>query len=217
MSKLAPLFVPKAEPKRLYLDLGCGRIKPEQIIAMDTVLYSSTKPEEWEGIDQIDFGQKHVGFVQNVLKTLPNDSVDGVFSAHFVEHLKGEERVVLFNELYRVMKVGAIAKIIVPHWSNACAYGDPTHQWPPMSEWFAYYLNKAWREGDAQGNGANGPHTGYTCDFDYSVAGSWDQRVAVAINGRNQEFAQKFVFDAMNTQVNGWRDLIATLTKRAPS
>jgi hypothetical protein len=108
------------------------------------------------------------------------------------------------------MKVGATAQIITPHWSNACAYGDPTHQWPPMSEWYAFYLNKLWREGGKDANGniqpANAPHAAYTCDFDYVIAGSWDQRLV----GRNPEFVQS----SMNQQINAWRDLIITITKR---
>ncbi len=181
--KVAPLHIVRPEPVPLRLDIGCGPVKEDG----------------WEGIDAIDFGQKHV---LDVRKGLPfeDNSVDGARSSHFVEHLTGPERVPFFNELYRVLKVGANAQIVTPHWSHACAYGDPTHQWPPMSEWYPLYLLKAWRDGNA-------PHTAFTCDFDYTVGGSWDPR----LNGRNQEYTQL----AMNTQVNGWRDLIVTLTKRA--
>jgi len=181
--KLAPLHVAQAEPEILRIDIGCGR----------------TTPEGWIGVDSLDFGQKHI---LDVRKGLPyaDNSVSEIRSSHFVEHLTGLERIAFFNELYRVMKVGAIATITTPHWSNACAYGDPTHQWPPMSEWYAFYLNKAWRDSQA-------PHASYTCDFDYVIAGSWDQRLV----GRNPEYTQT----SMNTQINAWRDLIITLTKRA--
>ena len=180
--KTAPLHVPAKEAKIIRIDIGCGK----------------TTPEGWEGIDSIDFGQKHV---KDVRYGLPykDKTVDEVRSSHFVEHLTGTERVAFFNELYRVMKVGAVAQIVTPHWSHACAYGDPTHQWPPMSEWMPLYLNKSWRDTQA-------PHAPYTCDFDYVVAGSWDQRLV----GRNPEYTQS----AMNTQVNAWRDLIITLTRR---
>lgn len=180
--RIAPLHVAKKEKSLLKIDIGCGK----------------TTPEGWVGLDSIDFGQKYVA---DARKGLPfkSDTVDEVRSSHFVEHLTGVERIAFFNELYRVMKVGASAQIVTPHWSHACAYGDPTHQWPPMSEWYPLYLNKQWRDGNA-------PHVEYVCDFDYIVAGSWDQR----LNGRNPEFVQ----NAMNHQVNGWRDLIVTLTKK---
>ncbi len=170
------------EPAPLRLDIGCGK----------------TKMDGWEGIDAIDFGQKHV---HDVRKGLPfaDDSVSEVRSSHFVEHLTGAERIAFFNDLYRVMKVGATAQIVTPNWSHACAYGDPTHQWPPMSQWYPLYLNKAWRDGNA-------PHAPYTCDFDHTIAGSWD----ASIEGRNPETKSMM----MNNYTNAWRDLIVTLTKK---
>lgn len=183
--KLAPLHIVQSEPEIIKLDIGCGPRCGEGFI----------------GIDAIDFGQRHVHDIRKGIP-YPDDSVSEVRSSHFVEHLTGAERVEFFNELYRVMKVGTTAQIITPNWSHECAYGDPTHQWPPMSPWYAFYLNKAWRE-------VNGPHTGYKCDFDYSYGGSWDAK----LNGRNQEYTHA----AMNTQINAWRDLIVTLTKKVIS
>jgi len=196
----------------LRLDFGCGR----------------TKLDGWEGIDSIDFGQKHVlniaeqskawyrqnhEFMTGDRETPPDvprylawpfadGSVDEVRSSHFVEHLTGEQRVFFFSELYRVMKVGATAQIVTPNWSHSCAYGDPTHQWPPMSSWFTLYLNEQWRA-------VNAPHAGFACDFDWGIAGGWD----ASIEMRNAE--TKAVMMDKNT--NCFRDLIATLTKRPPS
>jgi hypothetical protein len=166
----------------LRLDIGCGK----------------TTPEGWVGIDAIDFGQKHVHDVRQGIPYADN-SVAEVRSSHFVEHLTGVERVAFFNELWRVMKDGATALIITPNWSHSCAYGDPTHQWPPMSQWYPLYLHREWRA-------ANAPHVGYTCHFDHVVAGSWD----ASLETRNQEYKQT----AMNQYTNSWRDLIVTLTAR---
>jgi SAM-dependent methyltransferase len=172
------------EPEQpLRIDIGCGR----------------TKMDGWDGIDAIDFGQKHVHDVRSGLP-FADASVAEARSSHFVEHLTGEQRIAFFNELHRVLKPGAQALIVTPNWSHACAYGDPTHQWPPMSEWYALYLNKAWRE-------ANAPHVGYTCDFDWSTGGSWDESIAC----RNEETRGAM----MRQNTNAWRDLIITLTKRA--
>lgn len=166
----------------MKLDIGCGKVKEKG----------------WVGLDQIDFGQKYVHDVRQGLPFKDN-SVEEIRSSHFVEHLTGAERVPFFNELHRVLKKGGKATITTPCWSHACAYGDPTHQWPPISQWYPLYLNKQWRD-------SNAPHVGYICDFDYVLAGSWDQ----AIDGRNPEYKQM----AMNTQINAWRDIMVTLTKR---
>lgn len=166
----------------LKLDIGCG----------------TNKQPGFTGIDSIAFaGVDTVLDVRVTPWPFEDSSVDEVHTSHFVEHLTGTERIAFFNELYRVMKKGATARVITPHWSHACSYGDPTHQWPPMSEWYAYYLNAGWR---AQ----NAPHTAYTCNFDFSVAGSWDPWLEV----RNQE-TKMF---AMNRYVNSYRDLIVVLT-----
>jgi hypothetical protein len=176
----------EAQPAPLLkLDIGCGK----------------TTPEGWEGIDAIDFGQKHVHDIRKGLPWIKDSTVDEIRSSHFVEHLDWPERVDLFNELYRVMKPKATAQIITPHWSHSCFYGDPTHK-APLSEWYPYYLLKSWRD-------VNAPHAGYICDFDHVVAGSWDQ----SIEARNPE--TKSVM--MNKNINSWRDLIITLTSRKPA
>jgi predicted SAM-dependent methyltransferase len=187
MSKLpvAQVYVPEEEIKPIKLDIGCGKTKTDGVV----------------GIDSIDFGQELVHDVRDGLPMYGDNSVESIQSSHFVEHLTGEERVAFFNECYRILKVGGICHVVTPCWSHSCAYGDPTHKWPPMSQWYPLYLNKVWREGNA-------PHTQYTCDFDYVLAGSWDQ----GIESRNQEY-KTF---AMNNWINNWRDLIVTFTKRNP-
>lgn len=176
----APQGTPTLTPVRI--DIGCGK----------------TTPQDWIGLDAIDFGQEHVHDVRQGLPFGDNE-VDEARSSHFVEHLTGAERVVFFNELWRVLRPGATALIITPNWAHACAYGDPTHQWPPMSQWYPLYLHREWRD-------ANAPHTGYTCHFDHVLAGSWD----AGLEARSAE-ARNFM---MNHYVNAWRDLIVTLTKR---
>jgi predicted SAM-dependent methyltransferase len=174
---------PKEEPKPLKLDLGCGKNKREGFIGVDIIKFDGVD-EEWD-----------------LKESWPwqDDSVDEVYSSHFVEHLTGLERVPFFNELHRVLKKGANAQIITPDWSNACAYGDPTHQWPPMSGWYPLYLNKTWRD-------VNAPHVGYTCDFDFNIGGSWDEWL-IHRNIETRMFA-------MQRYINSQRDLIVTLTKR---
>ena len=170
--------------KPLKLDLGCGKNKRSEFVGVDV--------KKFDGVD-----------IVHDLRKVPwpwaDGSIEEVCSSHFLEHLTGSERVVFFNELYRVLKKAATAQIITPDWSNACAYGDPTHQWPPLSGWYPLYLLKAWRD-------VNAPHVAYTCDFDYTIGGGWEEW----LNVRNME-TKMF---AMQHYVNSYRDLIVTLTKR---
>lgn len=175
----------KTVGKPLKLDFGCG----------------SHPQSDFEGIDIRDCGQKHVLDVRKTPWPWERNSVAEVYSSHFLEHLTGEERVPFFNELYRVMAVGAKATIITPHWSHSSAYGDPTHKWPPISGWYLLYLNREWRE-------INAPHVDFVCDFDWAISGGWDPR----IQSRNDEF-KNF---AMGNYIDSLKDLIATLVKRAP-
>jgi len=175
---------PKAIEQPLRLDLGAGKNKKPGFIGVDV--------RQFEGVD----------LVHDLRNPWPwsADSVDEVHASHFLEHLTGAERVHFFNELYRVLKPGAKALIIVPHWSSERAYGDPTHQWPPVVFFSFYYLNKEWRA-------ANAPHTGLMCDFD---AGGGNN-IAAPWNARNQE-TQVF---AQTHYINVAQDLIVTLTKKA--
>ena len=171
----------KVEPVKL--DFGCGKNKQQGFIGVDSL--------EFEGVDIVaDLRQPW---------QWDDDSVDEVYSSHFVEHLTNPERMHFWNELGRVLKKGATARIITPHWSNACAYGDPTHQWPPMSEWAAYYLNKDWRD-------VNAPHAGLTCDFDFVIGGGWEPWL------ETRSMDTKMF--AMGKYINSYRDLIFTLTKK---
>lgn len=178
------------EKQPIRLDLGCGK-----------------KPKEgFLGVDSIDFGQPYVMDLRTTPWPWENNSIDEVRSSHFVEHLTGSERILFFNELYRVMKPGAKAEIITPNWSHACAYGDPTHQWPPMSAWYPFYLNRAWREQES-------PHVGYTCDFDNQLSISWEKEFNDKFNNKSIEERQL----ALQHYVNAARDLIVILTKRPSS
>ena len=133
----------------LKLDLGCGIHKQVGFHGVDV--------RKFEGVDT----------VADLRKKWPwrDNSVAEVHCSHFVEHLTAPERIHFVNELHRVMEKGAKATIITPHWASCRAYGDLTHQWPPVSEFWWYYLSKSWREGTKEQDykDANAPHNdGYT-------------------------------------------------------
>lgn len=174
----------------LKIDLGCGSKKKEGYIGLDRIKY--------DGVD----------IVMNLgVNPLPfeNDTVNEVYTSHFMEHLTAVERTYLMNELYRVMKVGSKITMIVPHWASARAYGDPTHQWPPIGEMWFYYLGKKWRDENAPHTDIENNPSGYNCNFE----ATWGYGMHGQLLTRNQEF-QQF---ALNFYREAIQDIIATIVK----
>lgn len=172
-------------PALLKLDLGCGPNKREGFI----------------GVDALEFGGK-VDCVLDLKKgpwPWSDGQVSEVHCSHFLEHLTGAERVPFFNELYRVMAKDAKATIIVPSWTSERAYGDPTHQWPPVVGMFFFYLDKIWRQ-------LNAPHCGLNCDFHF-IGGNI---IGAPWNLKTQE-VQAF---SQTHYLNVAQDMIVTLTRR---
>jgi SAM-dependent methyltransferase len=168
------------------INIGCGR---------------ETK-EGFDGIDIIDYGQKHI---VDVRKGLPfkNNTIDEVYSRHFLICLTNfnekYDRVKFFNELFRVMKPGSIATLIIPSWNAAGGYANPTFQ-EAFYEGVLYFLNKDWRT-------ANNPEvTLYTCDFDPT----WGYSLHPALATRNQEYQQFAIANYCNAST----DIMITLKKR---
>jgi len=176
VKKLIPKVVEVKEDVPLRIDIGCGKNKRQD--------------GKWVGLDEIAF--EGVDFVLDAGKDrwpFEDESVTEAYASHFVEHLVPNQRIHFVNELYRVMKkpkydngklLEGMATIIVPHWASQRAYGDLTHAWPPVSEFWFYYLDKEWRA-------VNAPHNLlYTCDFNCS----WGYNEHHELNGRNIEYKQ---------------------------
>ena len=168
----------------IKLDLGCG-----------------PKPKEgFIGADIRDYGRSDI-LVCDLRGPWKWDdgSVDEVYANHFVEHLAAPDRIHFANELYRVLKPDGTAEIIVPHYASGRAYGDLTHQWPPVSEFWFLYLSRAWRE-------ANAPHTcdDYTCDFVVEWGTTLDPPIALR-NQEFQQFATRYYREAAQDLVSTWR------------
>lgn len=189
------------EVKPLKLDLGCGKNKVgPDFLAVDAL--------DFEGVDVVlDLTAKEKS-VQNpdfsithTYKPWPweDNSVDAIHASHFVEHLNASDRIHFANEVYRVLKPGCSAQVIVPHWASCRAYGDLTHAWPPISEFWFYYLSTEWRA-------VNAPHNvDYKCNF----ACTWGYSLHQSLLVRNQEY-QNF---ALGNFKEAAQDIIATLTK----
>lgn len=174
------------KPEELKLDLGCG----------------PNKREGFTGVDVRQFDGK-VDVVHDLTKRWPwrDGSVSEAHTSHFIEHLDGEERVHFINELHRVLKPEGTCMVIVPHWASQRAYGDLTHKWPPVSEFWFYYLSKEWRQ-------QNAPHSNYSDGVDFEA--TWGYNVHPHIQARSQEYQQ----NALMFYKEAASDIVATLKKR---
>lgn len=202
-----PAVAAPAPVQLVRLDLGCGANKQPGFTGADSVGFP--------GVDVVtDLRQPW---------PWPDNSVSEVFCSHFLEHLTAAERVHFANELYRVLvpgryeggqPVAGFARIITPHWASARAYGDPTHQWPPVSEWAFFYWNRDWRLGIPDKNQpGNAPHTdiahnpnGFRCDFDWTTGGSFHP----ALLTRSEDYKQH----AIQWFKEAFQDTIATMVKK---
>ena len=189
-----------AAPTELKLDLGCGKNKQAGLIGVDSIAFP--------GVD----------VVHDLRKPWPwkDDSVDYVHSSHFLEHLTAQERCFFCNELWRVLKPGrpdpmnpavtvpgGQALIITPNWSAARAYGDPTHLWPPVSEFMHQYLDRNWRETQAAHTDKKYLPWGYDCDF-FCTWGFGLHSEVLTKNSETQRFMMTFNKEACQDTVSTW-------------
>jgi SAM-dependent methyltransferase len=187
--KLAAVTAP---PPPLKLDFGCG----------------PHKRDGFQGVDALPF--VGVDFVVDLTETpwpWPDNSVGEAHASHFVEHLTAMQRVAFVNELYRVLVPGGTCQVITPHWASCRAYGDPTHQWPPLSEFWFYYLSREWRMQNAPHTDAQHLPGGFNCHFD----ATWGYSLRPDLTVRNQEYQQM----AIQNYKEVCTDTMATLTKKA--
>jgi SAM-dependent methyltransferase len=182
--KLVPVVAPTK------LDLGCG----------------SKKREGFHGVDQYAMdGVDTVLKIGTASWPFEDSSIEEAYSSHFVEHLTAQERIHFFNELHRVLKPGGKATIVTPHWASNRAYGDPTHQWPPISEMSFYYLSREWRETQAPHTDIKWNKDGFSCHF----SATWGYSFSPELAARNQEYVQF----ALANYKDAAQDLHATLVK----
>jgi len=90
---------------KIMLNLGCGGQRLDGYI----------------GIDKRDVGQEMIWDLTKGIP-FPDNSVDEVFSCHFIEHLTEDESMDLFREIYRVLKKGALTHHRCPHQTHPTAY-----------------------------------------------------------------------------------------------
>ena len=111
----------------IELELGCG---------------NSKRNRQSIGVDILDYPDVDiVGDVYEVLASFPAQSVDAVYSYHFVEHVSDVPK--LLSELARIVKPNGSVEFVAPHFSNPYFFSDPTHRNFFGLYTFCYYANKS--------------------------------------------------------------------------
>jgi SAM-dependent methyltransferase len=163
----------------LKLNLGAGKSRMDGYLSVDEIAF--------DGID----------VVADLRNPWPwgDNTVSDIHMSHVLEHFTGDERVHIFNEIYRVLIPDGKAYIITPHWSSQRAYGDFTHKWPPVCEFLYNYLWKEWRDANAPHNDIQYNSKGYNCNF--SFAGGYGlHNDILGWNIERQQYAQKWYKEA---------------------
>lgn len=150
-------------PERI--DLGCGPSKRDGFYGVDAIAF--------DGVDLVlDLGGPW---------PWGDETVSEYHCSHVLEHFDAAGRAHLVNEMHRTLKPGGAVTLIVPHGLSERYYGDPTHQWPPVTPFWFYYLSREWRE-------ANAPHTSelLRCNFRCT----WGYALHPELATRSQDFQQ---------------------------
>lgn len=201
----------------MRIDLGCGPKRAEGFIGFDRLRFpgvdvvADLSRTPWI-VRGADFEAMPASVPRDAFEAssggfrLRSEVVQEARAAHFIEHLNGGQRIAFANELHRVLVPGARAVIVTPHWAGSRAYGDMTHQWPPVSEFWYAYLSRAWRLAEAPHDDASHDPAAYDCDFGVDLAYTVTPQLAGQPEGI-QAFARQHGRDAV-------LDLVATLTRK---
>ncbi|TVO58183.1 glycosyltransferase [Denitromonas ohlonensis] len=172
----------------LKIDLACGNNKRPGFIGIDSVRTESTD------------------IVHDLTKTpwpLDNNSVDEVFSSHFIEHLTGDEFIRFMDELWRILKPGAKATMIAPYYTSMRSAQDPTHKQPICENKFLYFT-KAWRQLNRL------THYPIKSDFEFNISYAISDPRWRDAPPEEKAYAQRHLWNVVD-------DIIVVATKRDTS
>jgi hypothetical protein len=164
-----------------YINLGCGTVtlpceRPNHHSLVDAAIYAHP---HWLNVDKIDSGADELVNIFEYPWPWADNTFGGALLSHIVEHIPHRIRMAaihkaadaqrllglqdgwfaFFAELWRVLKPGAVAHVLVPHGASDGALGDPTHTRYVMPHTFGYF------------------ETGGS--FEYAVGSVWTQEPAV--------------------------------------
>ena len=127
----------------MKLNLGCGFNKLDGFVNVDK--QPACQPDMVVDLEKLPW-------------PFESGSVDAVVAAHVLEHLgqSPDAFLAIMRELYRVMKPGAKARIVVPHPRSDDFLTDPTHVRPITHQTMQMFSQRHNRETLAKG-GANTP------------------------------------------------------------
>src|SRR3990167_1560889 len=94
-----------------------------------------------DGYINVDMNPRTAPDVLAKLPALPfkADSIDAIYTSHFLEHLTDEDAIEMMSEMYRVLKLGAAAYCVVPYALSHAHIQDPTHKSGWVPEKFLYF------------------------------------------------------------------------------
>ncbi len=130
IDKLRILLSDSVEKNKIFIDLGCGTRKRLGYIGVDTV--------KLDGVDIVCNLEEGLPFEDNV--------IDGIYSNFFFEHISNT--ILLFQEIYRICKSGAIVEFRVPYYQSITQYKDPTHKAIITPEMIRYFTDDKWYGSD---------------------------------------------------------------------
>jgi hypothetical protein len=108
-----------------YIELGCrNRKRNPRAVGVDLL--------PGDGVDVVAEAGAY-------LSELPEQSVYGIESEHFLEHIL--DLPALLHQCGRVLVDGGTFRAVVPHWSNAMYWNDPTHRVPFGLYTFCYFAD----------------------------------------------------------------------------
>jgi len=158
------------------------------------------------GFKSVDLYAPEADFKVDLFKfPLPwkDNTVEAIFASHFIEHIPQKLRWPFFDECWRIMKNEGVMQIVVPSWKSERAYGDMTHEWPPVTAMSFFYLNKKWREDNKLTYG----DYNLKCNFEPQAGAG---PLASAFSQKHESVQQ---FAAVH-YLEAYGDMWATLTKK---
>lgn len=193
--------------KKICLDLGCGQNKITTEIAKTQCNFDVN---EILGVDFVK--GEGIDIVHDLTKIpypFKDNSIDAIFSSHFVEHLDGHERAKFMEECYRILKPGGKMRLIHPYGNSCRAVQDFTHKWPPIVQESYLYWNKNWRELNKLTHG----YYDLKCDFNIpNIFYTWQTNGGKAPEWPNKnDEIRNF---AITHYINVIADMVVDLTKQ---